>query len=198
MATEGWKSEIFISADIEADGRVPGINSMLSLGSVALRVNESGYEEIATFEANLLELPGAVRDPEVMAWWQKFPEAWDRCRTGARPAADVMHDYLAWIKGLPDRAGLVAYPGAFDFMFIYWYLYALTGQRPFNASALCVKSYAMGMLGEASWLDFERKRIPEKYLSSHPHDHTPLNDSIEQGQIFAALYRDNVIGRTRR
>ncbi|NTW22379.1 exonuclease [Candidatus Falkowbacteria bacterium] len=188
-------SEIFISADIEADGRVPGINSMISLGSVAFRVGASGYEQISTFEANLLELEGAVQDEEVMAWWQKFPDAWERCRLNAQPPEDVMRRYLAWIKSLPGPAGLVAYPGSFDFMFIYWYLYALTRQRPFTAAALCVKTYAMSMLKHPSWLKFERKLIPEKYLSAHPHDHTPLNDSIEQAQIFAALYYDNVIGR---
>lgn len=186
-------SEIFISADIEADGRAPGINSMISLGSVAFRIEkENGFVQLATFEKNLLELDGAVQDPEIMQWWRQNPEAWEYCRRNPEHPASVMRQYLSWIKSLPGSAGFIAYPVSYDFMFVYWYLYRFTNERPFGYGGMCIKSYAMGMFGCPSWLHFGKKKIPEKYKSPWPHDHTPLNDAIEQGQLFAALYRKNV------
>jgi hypothetical protein len=184
---------IFISADVEADGGLVGINSMLSLGSVAFRVGECGYEQITTFEANLQEYPGAVQDEEVMVWWTKFPEAWQKIRKNAQPPAVVMRQYLGWIKALPGEVALVAYPASYDFMFIYWYLKRYTGERPFGWSGLCSRTYAMCMLKKKSWVNFSKDDIPDKYKSKHPHDHTPLNDAIQQGQEFAAMYYDNVM-----
>ena len=42
--------EIYVSTDIEADGPVPGINSMLSFASAAYRADKT---LVATFSANL-------------------------------------------------------------------------------------------------------------------------------------------------
>lgn len=189
-------SEIFISADVEADGRIPGLSSMLSLGAVAFIVDNTGYRQLSVFEKNLVELRGAEPDPKVMEWWKGFPDAWARCRANAEHPEIVMPAFLNWIKNLSEPSSIIAYPAAFDFMFIHWYLFSFTGEMPFGQAALCIKSYAMGMLKSESWQNFEKRKILGKYLSSHPHDHTPLNDAIEQEQIFAALYYDNVLARS--
>jgi len=186
-------SEIFISADIEADGKLVAVNSMLSLGSVAFTVDLAGYHQISTFEENLLELPGAIRDVDVMEWWKGFPDSWKRIRENAEDPAIVMKRYLTWIKSLNSKCALVADPAAYDFMWIYWYLLRFTGERPFGWSALCARTYAMCMLKEEGWVHFSKKSIPARFKSDHPHDHTPLNDSIQQGQEFAAMYRENVL-----
>jgi len=47
---------------------------------------------------------------------------------------DVMTRYLAWLKALPRRPVFVAYPAAFDFSFVYWYLIRFTGENPFGYS----------------------------------------------------------------
>ena len=48
-------TEIYVSTDVEADGPIPGPNSMLSFGSAAY----TGRKElIGTFSANLETLPG--------------------------------------------------------------------------------------------------------------------------------------------
>ena len=38
-----------------------------------------------------------------------------------------MRRYLAWLQALPGRLVLVAYPAAFDFPFVYWYLTQYAG-----------------------------------------------------------------------
>src|SRR5437867_2235196 len=113
-------TEIYVSTDIETDGPVPGLNSMLSFGSAAFLADKS---LISTFSANLETLPEAAADPETIAWWATKPEAWNACRIDPQPPAIVMPRYISWLKGLPGNPVFVGYPAAFDFMFITYYLY---------------------------------------------------------------------------
>ena len=57
--------EIYISTDVEADGVIPGQNSMLSFGSAAYLRDKT---LISTFEVNLECLDGAVSDPATQKW----------------------------------------------------------------------------------------------------------------------------------
>jgi len=84
------RAEIYVSTDIEADGPIPGPYSMLSFGSAAYRPDKT---LVATYSANLVELPGASRNPDTMAWWEGQPEAWKACRTDPRPPEVVV---AAW------------------------------------------------------------------------------------------------------
>ena len=56
----------YIVTDIEADGPVPGLYSMISLAAAA--VDEKG-EVLSTFFENLLPLPTAAQHPDTMRWW---------------------------------------------------------------------------------------------------------------------------------
>ena len=71
------KGEIYVSTDIEADGPIPGPNSMLSFASAAYRADKT---LVGTFTRNLAALPGAAPDPKTEAWWKLQPEAWAACR----------------------------------------------------------------------------------------------------------------------
>jgi hypothetical protein len=137
-------AEIYVSTDIEADGPIPGPNSMLSFASAAYRADKT---LIATFAANLSTLPDARSDPKTMEWWKGQPQAWAACRTDPREPAVVMPEYLAWLKALLGTPVFVAYQAAFDFMFVQWYLVRFTGESPFAQAALDIKSYAMALLG---------------------------------------------------
>jgi hypothetical protein len=105
--------------DVETDGPIPGPHSMLSFASAAYLADKT---LIATFEANLELLTGAQGDPKTMEWWGTQPEAWAACRKNLRSPVDAMQDYLRWLKALPGKPVFVAYPAAYDFMFVYWYL----------------------------------------------------------------------------
>src|ERR1700728_4597400 len=65
--------EIYVSTDVEADGPIPGPNSMLSCGSAAYT---GGKELIGTFSANLETLPGATADPKTAEWWEPRSAPW--------------------------------------------------------------------------------------------------------------------------
>jgi hypothetical protein len=176
-------SEIYVSTDIEADGPIPGPNSMLSFGSAAFRADKT---LLATFTANLTTLPGAQGERKTMDWWQTQPEAWRACREGARDPALVMPEYLAWLKQLPGRPVFVGYPAGFDFMFVYWYLIRFAGESPFSHSALDIKTYAMAVLG-TDFRDSVKRNMPHAWFDRLPHNHVALDDAIGQGALFCNM-----------
>ena len=139
--------EIYVSTDVETDGPIPGVYSMLSIGSAAYLPDKTF---LSGFTANLETLTGAEQHPETMRWWQGQPEAWAACRQKLQPPEEVMRNYLTWLKALPGDPVFVAYPAAFDFMYVCWYLNRFTGENPFGWHALDIKTFAMALTGATS------------------------------------------------
>jgi hypothetical protein len=183
--------EIYVSTDIEADGPVPGIHSMLSLGSAAFHGDKT---LIGTFAANLATLPGAQGHPKTMEWWQTQPAAWVACRSDPRDPAVVMLEYVSWVKSLPGKPVFVGYPAAFDFGFVHWYLIRFAGESPFGHSALDIKSYAMALLGTA-YRESVKGNMPRGWFDDLPHTHVALDDAKEQGALFCNMlaYRNRLL-----
>ncbi|MCI0641002.1 MAG: hypothetical protein L0Y72_18785 [Gemmataceae bacterium] len=181
--------EIYVSTDIEADGPIPGPHSMLSFASAAFQADKN---LVSTFAANLTTLPGATGEPKTMDWWQTQPKAWAACRANPREPAEVMPEYVRWVKGLPGRPVFVGYPAAFDFLFVYWYLIRFAGESPFSHSALDIKSYAMAVLG-TDYRDSVKKNMPRDWFDKLPHTHVALDDAKGQGALFC-----NMLGARKR
>jgi hypothetical protein len=178
-------TEIYVSTDVEADGPIPGPNSMLSLGSAAFR--EDGVM-VGTYSANLELLPGATGDAKTMAWWATQGEAWAAARRECREAAVVMPEYVAWLKALPGKPVFVGYPAAYDFMFVYWYLIRFAGESPFSHSALDIKTLAMAALG-TGYRDAVKRNMPKEWFEERPHNHLALDDAIGQGVLFCHVLK---------
>lgn len=191
------KPEIYVSTDVEADGPIPGVNSMLSFGSAAYLADKT---LVSTFTANLKTLPGATADPKTMEWWKNQPEAWKVCRENLQSPEKAMKDYLAWLKRLPGVPVFVGYPAAYDFLFVYWYLIRFAGESPFSHSALDIKTLAMVLL-KSGYRQATKKNMPKKWFdppSSRQsaglrragplrHSHVALDDAIEQGALFCNM-----------
>jgi len=150
--------ETYISVDIEADGPIPGKNSMLSLGAVAF---DPTGQELAAFSENLECLVGAKKDPKTSLWWSKFPDALAAARANARPPVDVMIDFEAWVSRF-ECPVFVAYPAGFDFTFVHWYFHYFLDHDPFGFSALDLKSYAMALRG-TDFRKTTKKRMPKEW-----------------------------------
>jgi hypothetical protein len=178
--------EIYVSTDVETDGPIPGVHSMLSFGSAAYLADKT---LVSTFTANLATLPDATDDPSTMAWWARQGAAWTACRADQQDPAAAMTAYRTWLEGLPGRPVFVGYPAAFDFMFVYWYLIRFTGSSPFSHSALDLKTYAMALLG-TGFRDVTKRRMPRKWFDDLPHSHVALDDAIEQGALFCNMLAD--------
>jgi hypothetical protein len=181
-------NEIYVSTDVETDGPIPGVNSMLSFASAAYRPDKT---LVGTFSANLETLPGALANPATMEWWATEPEAWQACRTDLQAPQAAMHSYLAWLNALPGKPVFVAYPAAFDFLFVYWYLIRFTGESPFSHSALDIKTYAMAML-KTPYRESTKKNMPARWFDPLPHTHLALEDAVEQGALFCNMLAENM------
>jgi hypothetical protein len=141
---------------------------------------------ISTFSANLETLPGATGDPKTMEWWATQPEAWAACRKDCRDPAAVMPEYVTWTKGLKGKPVFVAYPVAYDFMFVYWYLIRFASESPFAHSALDIKTLAMAALG-TDYRDSTKRNMPRQWFDETPHTHVALDDAIGQGVLFCNI-----------
>lgn len=180
--------EIYISTDVESDGPIPGMNSMLSFASVAL--TDAG-DVISTFERNLETLEGAKPDNETMKWWQTQPAAWAAHRKDIVPAPHAMADYIAWVTELPGTPVFVAYPAGYDFMFMYWYMMRYVGSSPFSFSAIDVKTFAMCLL-KRDFRKTTKDKFPAKWFDNRfKHTHTAIDDAMEQGLMFINMLKES-------
>jgi len=156
---------------------------MLSFGSAAYRADKT---LVGTFSANLESLTGASGHPETMAWWQTQPEAWTEARKDLQDPAKAMPAYVAWLKRLPGKPVFVAYPAAFDFLWVYWYLIRFAGESPFSHSALDIKTLAMALL-RTEYRESTKRNMPRRWFDPLPHTHRSLDDAIEQGALFCNM-----------
>lgn len=186
--------ETYVSIDIETDGPIPGVNSMLQLGAAAFFADIPVIQPIATLKLNLQTLPGAVADPTTMRdFWDQHPGLYEKTRQNLVDPATGMELLRDWCKALPEtnRVVFVGYPAGFDFTFVYWYLRRFgNGESPFGFQAIDIKTYAMAMMGT----DFKgtvKRVFPRRWDVPTPHDHDALNDAIGQGQLFMKMLHEN-------
>ena len=179
--------EIYVSTDVETDGPIPGVYSMLSIGSAAYLPDKT---YLGGFTANLERLPDAAQNPETMKWWQGQPEAWAACRENVQTPVEAMRKYLAWLKSLPGEPIFVAYPAAFDFMFVCWYLNRFTGENPFGWHALDIKTFAMALTGR-DFLDTVKRNMPRQWFDDLPYTHKALDDAVSQGALFCNMLAEH-------
>jgi hypothetical protein len=181
--------EVYVSIDIEADGPIPGINSMLSLGAAAFQLGDR--TPVATFEANMFPLPEAIADIDTMDWWQRQPEAWAYVNQNQRQPAQAMQQFRAWLGALPGKPVFVGFPATYDFMFAYWYLVRFTGfPVPFGFQGLDIKTAAMMKL-KLPFRETAKRVMPKRWFEGmNKHTHKALDDAIGQGILFINLMAD--------
>lgn len=178
---------IYVSVDVEADGPIPGWNSMLSLGAYAFYENG---DEVGSFYMNLLPLQGAVQDPDTMNWWATQPEAWAALMENRAEPAYATIEFSKWLSSMPGFAVFVAAPVAFDIMFVYWYLRYFTGASPLGFRAIDIRSFAMGKLGR-EYNRTSKSKLPAKFRPDKgQHTHKAIDDAVEQAQWFLRLLND--------
>lgn len=124
-----------------------------------------------------------------MEWWKTQPQAWNACRENLQPPELAMPNYVQWLESIPGKPVFVAYPAAFDFMFVYWYLIRFAGKSPFSHSALDIKTLAMALL-KTGYRDASKRRMPRHWFDDLPHTHLALDDAIEQGALFCNMLQE--------
>lgn len=186
---------IYISLDIEADGPIPGVNSMLSLGAAAFEIPEWDTHKpagktlnewapdliLSDFEVNIKPLMNASQDPKTMEWWAGEPKAWEYIQQNQVHAMTAMRQFSEWVHSMPGNYVAVGYPAAYDFMWVYWYLRRFLEDNGyfFSHSCLDIKSLAALALN-LPYRKVNKKKFPEHWSEGTEHTHTPKTDAIGQ------------------
>jgi hypothetical protein len=184
-------ADLYISADIEADGPIPGQYSMLAFGlSVSATFDGHDFEprdpSISTFYRELKPIFEAVDHKALAVSGLNRDEL---IRQGEDPGV-AMREAADWValEAGTSRPVLVGYPLVFDWMFLHWYFVHFLGESPFGfSSALDMKSMyqskARVVIGKAGRAD-----LPAELNTNRPHTHNALDDAIEQADIFNQLF----------
>jgi hypothetical protein len=185
------RPDLYISADVETDGPIPGPFSMLSFGlAVVGSYDGRRFERFPSRERTFYR--------ELRPISQRFQaealavNGLDRSRLvseGASPQ-DAMNDAADWVRSVSasSRPVLVAYPVAFDWSFLYWYYEKFaSGGSPFGHSS-CLDIRTLYQASAGTVFDRSGKEaMPDFLLPESPHTHNALGDAVEQGELFANL-----------
>jgi len=187
---------IYISIDVEADGPIPGMNSMLQFGAAAFDISSpTARTPISTFKANIELLPGAVQSPNTMKWWATQGDAYENTRKNLQTPTAAMQGFLQWISLLPGKPTLVGYPVTYDFEFIHWYTMMYGNipddeRCPFGFQGLDIKTLAAEKLG-IPFRSVRKRRMPKHWFEGAPkHTHDGLDDAIGQGVLYVNMMHD--------
>lgn len=181
------KKETYISIDIETNGPVPGIYSMLSLGAVAY--DDQG-NKLDTFYVNITELEDAKTDPDTMRWWSTEPEAWKALQVNKRDPATAMKLFEDFCLKF-SRPVAICYPSGFDWTFVYWYLHRFNGKSVLGFSCVDIKTYGMAIL-DTNFRDSKKSEYYDDWFDPNlKHTHNAIDDALEQGYLFFKMKEYN-------
>lgn len=185
--------EIYVCVDVETSGPVPGLNSMLSLAAAAYVLEETPTGErkkrlLDTFSVNLKSVPGCGFKLETKEFWElpENREAWEALLVDPQDPMTAMQDFVEWVDALPGRPVFCAYPVAFDFSWVDWYIQRYADHSPFGHAALDIKTAAMMVRG-SNFYGWGRRDLPEGWFDGLPHTHIALDDAIEQGALLCNI-----------
>jgi DNA polymerase III epsilon subunit-like protein len=170
-------ADTLISVDIETDGPVPGLYSILSIGAVVVHTPERRfYRELRPTSDRWV--------PEALA-----VSGLDRTRLlldGAEPGR-ALAEFGSWATDVGSAPVFCSF-SSFDWMFVAYAFAAFEISSPFGHTAVDMKSFYLGAFA-SRWVDTKMSAIrrdrPSLTLPTARHTHNALDDAIEQGEFFA-------------
>lgn len=182
------KEELYFSSDVEADGRVPGLSSMLSFASAVFDINKN---LLGTFSRNLNLLPEALPEPATMQFWAENPEAYAETRKNTVEPEQAMKEYVGWVRSFKGSPVFVGYPASYDFKWFDYYCIRFAGDNPFGFSrCIDMKSYIWPVTKQPRFTMTSKRNFPKRWFDKLPHTHVALDDAIEQGAMAINIFRE--------
>jgi hypothetical protein len=160
----------FIVVDVEADGPIPNLYSMVCFGAVVVddSLNKTFYGKTKPISdkwiPEALAVSGISREEH-----ESFPD----------PAL-TMKEFGEWVKqNSVGRPVFISDNPAFDFAWINYYFHYFTGENPFGFSARRIGDLWCGMQKDcfSGW----------KHLRKTVHDHNPVNDAKGNAEAILAM-----------
>jgi hypothetical protein len=183
------RGDTYFSVDIEADGPIPGPYSMISIGVAVAGHRERTFTPADPAAATFYRELRPISDdfvPEALAVSGLDRDA--LVRYGADPAV-AMAELTAWVR---EQAGgtrpvVTAYPAAYDWLFLYWYLIRFTGGSVFGHSGVLDMKTMYAVKAGVPYGLAHKRAMPRHLLADRRHTHHALDDAIEQAEMFAKL-----------
>ena len=154
-----------IVIDVEADGPVPGINSMVCFGAVVVdkegKFNQTFYGRTGPISKNwspeALAISGFTREEHNFF-----------C-----PPSITMHEFDEWLNSLgKDTKILYSDNNQFDGMWMNHYCHKYLGKNPFGFSSQRIGNIFQGWFKDPHY-KWKKHRDSKKY----PHNHDPVSDA---------------------
>ena len=188
--------DIYIVIDVEFDGPLVGVNSMISLGAVAI----NKFDILGEFEVNLLPLEGSQPDPVTMNWFEtEASEALEYCRQNQFLPSEAMNKFGDWLLELPKPRIMAAHPAPTDFAWVNWYILKFLRNRldsypyhqPFfhHMPAFDIKSYASAVL-KKDYAETIRDNYPKELHDNNNHTHKAIDDAREYAKLLLKLFNN--------
>ncbi|MEM5471910.1 3'-5' exoribonuclease [Hoeflea sp. AS60] len=186
------KDEIYFSFDIEADGPVPGLYSMLSIGiCVAGRTVAGSYVEADPEEKTMYLEMQPISEDFVEAAMSVNKLNREHLRVHGVSPHDAMKRLSDWILGCAEDLNpvLVAYPSTFDWTFLSYYFHRfLGGALPVSFTRVCDVRTMLVVKSQSMFYTPTAQCLPPELLVERAGTHNGLIDAIEQARLFSSIH----------
>lgn len=181
------KDDVFVAIDVETNGAIPGINALLSLGAEAY-TNDG--RAIDFFQMNIKQPFGTLPDKSTMDFWANNQTAYKLATADQQDVQMVMYAFSDFLTRMKEygKPVFLAYPTAFDTMWVYWYLVRYTGESPIGFASVDMRSYFMGQRHLRPFSKTGKDWMPKSHML---HQHDSLGDAREQADIFFSMRRNS-------
>ncbi len=165
----------WIVVDIEADGQVPGLFSMICFGAVPIVDGEIGKSFYGTlrpisddWDAESLSISGFTRE---------------ECLQFEDPK-ETMVDFNDWVKSFKvdgKKVKFLSDNNGFDWSFINYYFHRFVGKNPFGYSSRRIGDIYAGFVRD----------LDAKYdsLIKTKHTHNPVDDAMGEAEAFVEILK---------
>jgi hypothetical protein len=201
--------ELYISVDVEADGKIPGDYSMTALGAVV-----AGYR---TTEGELVKFDVTAKENRFYSEIRPISENWNpeamavglfsgfgkeaalNDPTGEQRRKHILEHgedpklamtrFAVWLENLKTEHNsaviFAGYPLGFDWMWTYWYLCKFSEiESPFGHSRHIDIKTEYASRAKTLITRSTKRNIPKKLHSKLPHTHLAVDDAAEQGELL--------------
>lgn len=195
--------DAYFSADVETDGPIPGVFSILSFALVYAGTFDGDrferppdyrcvlYKELkpisGNFQLDALRVNGLDRE---------------RLCIEGESAELAMTEASLWVRQVAGVAEpvLVAYPLSFDWSWLYWYFVRFSAEgSPFGYSHCFDIKTAFAVKASIPVSKAGRSMLDPSLRPVHEHTHHAVDDAIAQAEIFANVFTwESNSGRTRK
>ena len=174
--------QLFISADIEADGRA-GKGNLLSIGAITPDEKSEFYLELAPITDR--------HEPQQKKFCEENGLERKRLLREGELASAAIKSFKNWILEQATRTGkdpvLVGFAAGWDHGFLDYYMAREDESNPLGFASFDLKSLSMGFDGKWDWSATGKNSLPPQLMPEEAFTHNALDDAKWQQQLHFAM-----------